>query len=141
MSWAALHEAIRNRNRAKILEFKQLIPEMDEYEETVFHSAAYSGDEKVCDTLFELGARGVHTPNRWKTYPCQVACAKNNALVLQWILRHDPNAVEAKVEVTHTNRRRERRGRERRACSFNRRGGGTKQRARAWLPTYELSSA
>jgi ankyrin repeat protein len=87
--WEKMHSLVRENKIAELENFKEHFAKTDENQENLFHSAAYSGDEKTWLYLWRNGLNNIEDINRmnqWNTCPIQIACAKDNSAALHFLL-------------------------------------------------------
>ena len=112
--WEKMHSLVRENKIAELEICKEHLAKTDEYEENLFHSAAYGrrsvftslysrmvftgGNKETCTYLFDNGLEGINQKNRWDTYPIQIACAMKNDAALKFLLDKKAN-IDVKVKV------------------------------------------
>ncbi len=86
-----MHSLVRENNIAELESCKAHLAKTDENQENLFHSAAYGGNEETCTYLFDNGLKEIGRKNQWKTFPIQIACARNNSAALKFLLHKKAN--------------------------------------------------
>ncbi len=109
-----MHFLVRKNKIAELEYWKAHLAKTDEYEDNLFHSAAYGrrsvftslysrmvfsgGNEETWTYLFDNGLKDFNKENRWNTFPIQIACVRNNSAALKFLLDKKAN-IDVKVKV------------------------------------------
>jgi hypothetical protein len=97
LDWDKMHSLVRENKIAELENYKEHLAKTDEHQENLFHSAAYGGNEETCTYLFDNGLKDIDRKNRWRTFPIQIACARNNSRALKFLLHKEAN-INVKIE-------------------------------------------
>ena len=109
-----MHSLVRENNIAELENYKEHLAKTDDYNENLFHSAAYGrrsvftslysrmvftgGNEETWTYLFDNGLNDIDRMNKRNTNPIQIACVRNNSAALKFLLDKKAN-IDVKVKV------------------------------------------